>query len=38
MKMTQYLTFSEKYLERLINASITIKDKEGKIMKIITYN
>ena len=38
VKMTQYLSFSEKYLEQLINASITIKDKEGKIMKIITYN
>ena len=37
-KLKEYLKFSEQYLERLINSKVVIKDKEGKIMKIIAYN
>lgn len=37
-KLKEYLKFSEQYLERLINSKVVIKDKEGKIMKIIGYN
>ena len=34
----QYLEFSEKYLEQLIESNATIKDKEQKILKIANYN
>ena len=37
-RMKQCLSFSERYLEELINCSLTIKDKEGKIMKIVAHN
>ena len=37
-KLKDNLSFSERYLEQLINSKITIKDKEDKIMKIIAHN
>ena len=36
--MKDCLAFGEQYLEQLINSKVVIKDKESKVMKIISYN
>ena len=38
LRLREYLAFSERYLEKLINSNVAIKDKEGKVRKIIAFN